>query len=379
MEIFDKLTVGYLMLIIYNNSRLSIDYLKIRRFRLMIYKNVELYNIHELVDVQNEEYGKFCRVPEGVRLQLNDAAKDGTSFCGCGSEIRFNIISEDVEIVLKAVADKGSYQMNTIAQVYFGAFQEIPVVVIGYEETTIKIKRPNNMQHIEKYSRELGIEFDPNLVRIILPYECHISIIDIFGEVAPPTKAQTPKTKYLAYGSSITHGGCSAYPMGSYAMRTAQILGVDLINFGFAGSAFLDKAMADYIAQRQDFEIATLEMGINLIWDDAKKEFTSPERFKEKVDYFVSKIVESHPDKWIFCIDLFTCGMDYAGDEIVKEFRAVVKNKVEAMNMPRLKYICGRDLLNDITGLSRDLIHPTSSGMNEIAENLSQIIKVATT
>lgn len=67
--------------------------------------------------------------------------------------------------------------------------------------------------------------------------------------------------------------------------------------------------------------------------------------------------------------------MDFEGNPKIKEYREVVKKKVEAMNMPKLVYICGRELLTSVIGLSSDLLHPSEYGMEEIAMNLTGIMK----
>ena len=60
---------------------------------------------------------------------------------------------------------------------------------------------------------------------------------------------------------------------------------------------------------------------------------------------------------------------------MVHEYRRVIREKLHNMNMPNLHYISGRDLLNHVTGLSVDLIHPSNTGMEELGANLSAIIK----
>lgn len=66
--------------------------------------------------------------------------------------------------------------------------------------------------------------------------------------MSPPQIGQEQRARYLAYGSSITHGSSVVGPTETYAMRVARLLGMDLINLGFAGSAHFDDALATYIA-----------------------------------------------------------------------------------------------------------------------------------
>ncbi len=89
----------------------------------------------------------------------------------------------------------------------------------------------------------------------------------------------------LAYRSSITHGDGAVRLTESYAMLTAIHLGFDLINLGFTGSAQMEGEMAHFIAHELDWDIATLEMGINVIsaWP--------VEQYRERVQAFAREIL----------------------------------------------------------------------------------------
>ena len=213
--------------------------------------------------------------------------------------------------------------------------------------------------------------FDSGLTRMILPYIPPVRLIDFEGDVSPPEPGQTPNTTQLSYGSSITHGATAIRSTGTYASRTSQLLVYDLINLGFGGGAHCESQLADYIAGRTDWDLATMEMGINMVGAD---KFTV-EVFEERVNYFVEKIARTHQDKWIFCLDLFTFTEDLLGRDGKQErFREVVRKTVEDLDLPRLVYLNGKDLLQNIPGLTFDLVHPSPFGMEEIARNLSSAI-----
>jgi len=65
----------------------------------MIYKNVALHNMHELLDDETGKGKIFCRIPNNLRLMLNDSAKNN-ALQATGSEIRFNMVGERVVITL---------------------------------------------------------------------------------------------------------------------------------------------------------------------------------------------------------------------------------------------------------------------------------------
>lgn len=339
----------------------------------MIIDSVELYNFNDSTKYPESEDTVLLRIPDDLRLKLNPLAQI-TTFSACGTEIRFNLTGESVRVYLELLNAKEITSGAGIVEVYHGSFQDPAFRIISAETTEILIERPKNIDYLKKLSKEFNLPFDPELVRIILPYEGHICFKKIEGEVTPPAIGQVPELKMLAYGSSITHGSCSVSPSGTYAMKTASKLNVDLINLGFAGSAMLDPVMADYIAARSDWAFATLELGINVIWDVHNNRPGDIEFFRQRVDYFISKIVETHPEKWIFCIDIFTSGDDFGNNERIELFRSVVKEKVEALNSDKVRYINSADILPSPTGLAGDMIHPSNEGMEIISTKLASII-----
>jgi len=219
-------------------------------------------------------------------------------------------------------------------------------------------------------AQEHGLPYDPKLVRVLLPWRPPVKLHNIQGEISPPAEHQTPSLTYLAYGSSITHGNNSMSANGMFARRTAERLGVDLINLGFGGGAHCEASLAHYIAERDDWDFATLEMGINMVgWLDVSD-------FAERVMEFIKPIVHAHTDKWIFCIDMFPFYMDFdLNSEKNHAYRAVVRETVAELASPKLVHIDGRDMLRDTRGLCADLVHPSPAGMEEISQNLTARIQ----
>lgn len=354
----------------------------------MIYANAELHNVHELLSGSGPEMLSpaadgwlrgladdgsaawaaadaeglwLARIPNDLRLKLNPAAQvNALQATGC--EVRFNLGGGRARLVLK------SMHQPSLVEVYQGCFL-CSWHTVGVEATEITIRHPANVGRLAELSRRRGLPFDAVLTRVVLPWQPPARLIALEGDLAPPRPEQTPPRRHLAYGSSITHGASSIRPTGTYAHRTAQLLGMDLMNLGFGGGAHLEREIADHIAGRADWDIATLELGINLLGGIGADEFA------RRVDYFVGTIAEAHPDKWVFCIDVFTCARDYEGDGKIAEFRGAVREKVRRMGLPRLIHAPGDELLTSPAGLTADLVHPSPFGMEEIAANLAALIR----
>ena len=318
----------------------------------MRYGPVEFYNVHELLSgdshtLLNDEVlahfrqqgilhlfptgggegGQwFCRLPDSLRRTLNPLAQM-TALAAPGCELRFTLPLGEAAVTLQSAL------RPTAAEVWFGSWFN-GLHVVGREPTRIPIATPLNIATLRALTAQRGLPFSPDLVRVVLPYDPPVRLVAIEGEVAPPEPGQAPARRLLMYGSSITHGAAAARPSGTYAMRTAQRLGVDLINLGFGGGAHLEPQMAAYIAGRDDWDLATLELGINIL-------SISVDEFARRVAHFVTTIAAAHPDKPIFCIDVYPCCEEFQGGGQAIAFREVVRAQVTRMGLPNVRHISG--------------------------------------
>ena len=117
---------------------------------------------------------------------------------------------------------------------------------------------PERLQQLhEVYWSQMS--FSPWVYRVIFggPERDPVFFHTIEGKaVRPPETNEVPRLRYLAYGTSITHGFHCEGPHPSYVGQTARHLGADLINLGVGGSAHCENELADYIARRNDWHIA---------------------------------------------------------------------------------------------------------------------------
>lgn len=330
----------------------------------MILGQAELHNVHELLDDPGGAGSICCRVPNDLRVTLNDAAKTN-ALQASGCEIRFNLEGQRAVITLR------SPEGPTLAEVYQGDFFSA-LQVVDAAPTRIVVERPDTEPVMRRVTPS-GARFDTGLSRVVLPWRPSVRLISIEGETSLPRPDQTPDTRYLAYGSSITHGSTAVRPTGTYPARTAELLGTDFFNLGFGGGAHLEAGMADYIAGRTDWHFATLEMGINVV------QSFSVDEFFRRVEYFVTTIADAHPDDWIFCIDIFPCLYDFMGVEKCKTFRSIVAERVRQLNRPKLAHVPGDAMLRSNLGLTTDLVHPAPGGFEEMARNLAGIIRARRT
>ncbi len=174
------------------------------------------------------------------------------------------------------------------------------------------------------------------------------------GNVRPPKASELPRRRWLAYGSSITQSRATAH---NYVNGAAQMLQAQPFNLGMGGSCFIEHAITDFIAARNDWDFASFELGINMVNPSRDNA-----RFAEKVDYLLGTIVPKHPNKPLFLITIFDHGTFHEIEISDWQRDALEKNEVlraAAARFPQqVTVLEGTDIVPDLRGFQVDLLHP---------------------
>lgn len=336
----------------------------------MIYKNIDIHNIAEIVETENGGV-EWLRLPWKAYNALYGETGRRMSRSTTGVELRFVMKGDSAKITLRPLAENGIVGFN----VFFGGLQA------GYscfgeggfvtrDNPYIVINKPQNMEMMKKISSDSGYDFDPEVVRIVIN-RGRFEIMDVEGDVCPPERSQLPEKTILTYGSSITHSSNSLAISNSWAATLAHNLNADLINLGMAGSCGIEKEVVEYIAELGEkgaWNTAILELGINvLVWDEDK--------IHSHVSYALQQVAGRNPDKWVYVISPFYCHNDYYGKSDASKWRRCIEEIVKETAYPNVEYINGLDILGDVSGLSGDEVHPNIYGINEMAMRLTDRIK----
>lgn len=331
----------------------------------MEFRGIELHNVRELIFNPESSGYKMRRMPTKVAEHMS-----ANTFASSGVELRFVPIDDEVRIKIRKVGEG----VSNLA-VFYGSIQsgwQNMYKLVGDEVCEIVIPKTKNLETLEKITKDNNFAFSPNVVRLITQ-SSEYEIFDVIGKCRVPYPSELPEKTYLAYGSSITHGSLAMHNADTYAVRLSEYFGCDYLNLGFAGNACLETEVADYIADECKFDFATLEMGINIL------NKVDVEEFRRRVEYFVSRIAKAHPNKKIFCIDMFYMSRDiYEIDNPESKhnlFRAVVRDTLAKLDLPNTIYVEGLKILNGSKWLTEDLTHPNARGVAEIAKNLSSFIE----
>ncbi len=327
----------------------------------MIYKNMEIHNAAELLP---SEHGGVCwmRYPTSVceGFEKENAVRQAGN--ATGVELRFIMKSERVVLSVRSEGD-GHYH------VYRGGLQggwyDHEGRTTSPSKTEIVIER-KEQPLVERMHKDFSLPWDPCLIRIVFD-RGRFEIIDVLeGEVAPPVEGQTPKKTILFYGSSITHGSNSLNDSNSWTSMVAHGLGMDKLNKGLAGSCCMEESTVSYlgeIGKRGAWDVAVLELGINVLSYDAQKRRACALRS-------LDKIAGENPDKPIFVISPFYSYDDYEKNGRAVAWRETIAEAVSTRGYKNVTYIPGDTVLPDMRGISSDGVHPSIYGIDTIARVL---------
>jgi hypothetical protein len=321
---------------------------------------VEWHNVAERRSVEGAVRPQ--RVPESVRGHLNDRAREQL-LEPAGVELRV-VPEESVRVTLSTDGD-------CLLRPYWGPFQARERYRLGPDPRTIELSVPDRFEVLDDAVRDGP--FDPGVCRLRFQGD-PVYLHDVDGAARAPDPAELPDRRYLAYGTSITQGGAASEPHLTYVARTSRALGTDAINLGSGGSAYCEPELAEYVAEREDWDVATLGLSVNMVGAD----FSIAE-FRERVEYFVETVAAT--GRPVFAITLFP---HYRDSEIAPRpddpdpvlYREALRSAVEAVDRSTLHLVEGRDLL-PTSGLSADLIHPGDDGFAAIGSSLAGRIERA--
>jgi len=204
---------------------------------------------------------------------------------------------------------------------------------------------------------------------------------------------ESQRPLWAHYGSSISHGMDAEGPSGTWPAVAAQVLGLDLLNLGFAGQCHLDGFVARAIRDARP-DLISLKLGVNVINLDSMRERT----FAPAVHAFLDTLREGLPDTPVLVLSPILCPMIEdrpgptlrAGDQIrtverptelaegaltLGRTRALLSQIIarrQAAGDANLFYQDGRDLFDtaDLADLP-DGLHPNAAGLDRMGRRFA--------
>ncbi|WP_137289837.1 SGNH/GDSL hydrolase family protein [Natronorubrum halophilum] len=328
---------------------------------------IRFHNVGDSRPVEGRDGRLLQRVPESVRRELNEGAQSRMRH-PAGVELRF--VPDGSATVTLSTVPGGSAEQGTV-RVFWGPIQGPTEVVVGPEPTPIEVSIPESVIDLEPAACE-DLPFDPRVCRLQLPGEHRggpIVYHGVGGDVRPPREDELPDRRYLAYGTSITEGEAALAEHLTYVSQTARRLDADLINLGSCGTAYCDGAMADHIAERDDWDVATLSVSVNMVGT------FSPSTFRERAARLIDRVAGANPEKPVVPITIFTNARDVRRsadpEGMCERFRQELREVVAETPHENVHLLEGPELLPTIDGLTTDLVHPSDNAMIAMGETLA--------
>lgn len=343
----------------------------------MIHHQMEFHNVAELETVPHAPGLRLQRFPREIREKLGTATHQRGRFvaqASTGCEIRFVTTAAFIRIGLTATVEDGDVLVYNGD--YFHSMHRLKTGVLQ----TLHLEKPSRFDAIHPSVLQQG-RFAPHVWRIVisrnyypgLAFQVAYHHVETFGHaIRPPRPEELPARSLIAYGSSITHGSGATVQHQGYIQQAARRLGVDLHNKGIGGSCLCEPEMAEYLAEHGEWDIATLELGVNM------RGIFTPDEFEQRALYLVQRILKSNPGKPVVLISIFPNSADYLKDpddensRINEEFIQRLKHIYECCSHPDLHYVNGHSLLTDFSALTNDLIHPSDYGHTLIGQRLAE-------
>jgi len=348
----------------------------------VIHENIELHNTVELEEAAGGGV-HLRRIPRAVRDCLSPLGRM-VSQDSAGCELRFVTEAESFRVSVSSLPScLAPWEVhNQDVFVFKGAFfhsharlEPGKVNYLNFSDIGGGVK--NAFLTLQPGVRDTDY-FSHNVWRILFGrYPAILHEVDTYGyPVRPPTPEELPKKRILFYGSSITNGASPSLYHLCYVQQTARHLKADALNLGLSGACHCEKEMADYLARREDWDMISLELGVNM-----RMGFT-PGEFQARSRYLIEQVIARHPHKPVFLITIFPNGQSpqnalEAGDiqRNQESFCQILHDTVEELRHPQLHLLEGRDILTDYAGITTDLIHPGDYGHSEMGLNLAAAIK----
>lgn len=327
------------------------------------YADLELHNVAELDHESGYPGALVRRIPRAVAAALERGAHVAQDAQLC--ELRF-VAESGKRLAVILTAPNGGDLF-----IYRGEFVHTHVRVPAGQLYRHLIDHENDPFAVLRPDAFAGQAFDRRVWRVMFDGLTILHGIDRMDTtLRPPRADEKPRLRWLAYGSSITHGFTPVTRRQCYAAQTAHRLGIDVLNLGLSGSCVIEPGFADYLAGRDDWDFITCELGVNM-----RGQFT-PEVFAARARYLVEALTTRRPGRPVVLISPFTGADDYRAEPIPASlhtagYRVVLRELAAEFADRRVHFIEGTDLLPQFSGLTCDLGHPSTEGHTAMAENLA--------
>lgn len=341
----------------------------------MIYRDIEFFNVEELLAVEGLPGLRLYRYPKALAESLGEPWQHNARFRAQrahGCELRFVTQARCFDLALTA------YEHDIDIQIFRGDRILQKNTLPAGQTTVLHIEAPPLEEQVDPAALQGG-RFPSRVWRVLCGMNgyLHFNGLDTYGwPCRPPQPDEQPATRWLAYGSSITCGSVTTVYTNAYINQTARRLGWDVLNKGLSGSCFCEAQTADYLGG-QPVDYMSLELGVNMA-----PSFSAAE-YARRVEYLLRAVRENQQVQNFFVIDSFpNYGLLHRDRALpaarhYEPFKQITRRLTAqaAQADPRFVSLHGEDILPDTGGLSCDLLHPSDEGHILMGQALAEAIR----
>ncbi|WP_256257680.1 MULTISPECIES: GDSL-type esterase/lipase family protein [unclassified Paenibacillus] len=329
---------------------------------------VYLHNVAELEPAYPAGGMRLQRFPREVRHRLTEKGRT-KAMQSNGCEVRFVTEAKMVQVTLGALETNG--RVLVFRGDFFHSVHELKAGSI----CTLQLEQPERFSEVSEDKLEGA--FAPRVWRLFIDRFAVVWYgIESFGfAVRPPDPAEMPALTMLAYGSSITQGAGATNAYNGYVHQAARRLGIEALNLGLSGSCYCEPELSDYLAARQDWDLAFLEIGVNM------RGTIPAEEFERRASYLLDCLIDNHPGKPVFVTIVYPNRATYFREanhvfsERERRYNEVLAGCVESRRREDLHLLDGARIMSDFTSLTSDLIHPSDYGHQLMGENVANMLR----
>lgn len=146
-----------------------------------------------------------------------------------------------------------------------------------------------------------GLPAAAKTVEIWLPHDETTQLVALRTDAAVEPVPPSGRV-WLHHGSSISHGSNATHPTGTWPALASARAGVELLNLGYGGSAYLQPFIARTIRDTPA-DLISLKLGINIVNSDGLR----LRSFTPAVHGFLDTIRDGHPDTPLLVVSPILC------------------------------------------------------------------------
>ena len=197
--------------------------------------------------------------------------------------------------------------------------------------------------------------------------------------------APDKRARVLFYGDSITHGHGVTAPHETYVWQACERAGCVSLNYGFGGTAWGERVIAQTIADRGDWDALVIAIGTNSFGgtDGASRQKESAAQYGDKYRVMLDIIRGRWPEKPIVAMTPILhrseiLGTRNANGEVPMDYRVAIERVVRERQVrdKNIFLIDGLKLVGDQQDLLvTDLVHPNDIGMRNMAIGAAAVLR----